>query len=156
MYGEALSTVQELYERSGIDLLARLVYAEAKNNSDSKKRGIAFVVENRRMENSEEFGGNTLEGVILKPTEFAKISSADALQPDTTSSEWANSLDIAVNLSGKVNPVGNCVYYTTTALYSRRIFTENGEEYWAVTDMESKKVLEKAVIDNYTFYRLEE
>ncbi len=156
MYGEALSTVQELYGRSGIDLLARLVYAEAKNNSDSKKRGIAFVVENRRMENSEEFGGNTLEGVILEPTEFTKISSADALRPDTASSEWANSLDIAVNLSGKVNPIGNCFWYMSNVAYSRIVQIEIEEEYLRDKSGILKKVIEKTVIDNCTFYRLEE
>lgn len=156
MYGEALSSTNELYSRDGIDLLARLIYAEAKNNSERKKRGVAYVVENRREQNLSKFGGNTLEGVILKDAQFPQITSSYALQPDTTSAAWETSLDVAENLSSKVNPVGDCLWYVSTAYYTRKVMTENGVEYLLDSDGAYKEVVEKVVIDNYTFYLLNE
>jgi hypothetical protein len=156
MYGEALSSTNELYSRNGIDLLARLIYAEARSNSERKKRGVAYVVENRREQNLSKFGGNTLEGVILKDAQFPQITSTYALCPDTTSVAWETSLDIAENLSSKVNPVGECLWYTSTAFYNRKTVIENGIEYLLDSDGAYKEVAEKVVIDNFTFYLLSE
>ncbi|MBP3609580.1 MAG: cell wall hydrolase [Lachnospiraceae bacterium] len=153
-YGESLSTANELIGRDGIDLLTRLIYAEALNQSESVKKGVAFVVKNRKEKNSSVFGGNTWEGVILEKNQFTKITSSYALQPDTSSEEWKTSLDIARNIADKTNPVGNCLWYAKSTYYARKVSTENGKEYYCQGTGVYNEVIEKTVLGDYTFYRL--
>ena len=100
-YGDSLSSTNDLKGRDGIDLLARMIYSEAGNQSEEGKRACAFVAKNRKDKNASEFGGNTWEGVLLKENQFVGMTTANALRPDTSSTVWSTSLDIAKNLSSK-------------------------------------------------------
>lgn len=119
-YGDALNSKDDLKGRDGIDLLARMIYSEAGNQTEEGKRGCAFVAKNRKDRNETQFGGNTWEGVILKANQFAGMTTTHALKPDTTSDAWKDSLDIAQNLSGKINPIGGCLWFNTSSLYQKQ------------------------------------
>ena len=47
-YGDSLSSTNDLKGRDGIDLLARMIYSEAGNQSEEGKRACAFVAKNRK------------------------------------------------------------------------------------------------------------
>lgn len=153
-YGEALSSTADLKGRSGIDLLARMIYSEAGNQSEEGKRGCAFVAKNRKDKNTTEFGGNTWEGVILKANQFAGMTTSNALKPDTTSSAWSDSLEIAKNLSKKTNPIGSCLWFNTNSLYAKQSKTESGKEYYKFGNGAYNEVTEKVVIGNHTFFKI--
>lgn len=129
-YGNALNSKDDLKGRDGIDLLARMIYSEAGNQTEEGKRGCAFVAKNRKDRNETQFGGNTWEGVILKANQFAGMTTTHALKPDTTSDAWKDSLDIAQNLSSKTNPIGGCLWFNTNSLYQKQSRTEGGREYY--------------------------
>ena len=156
-YGDSLSSTNDLKGRDGIDLLARMIYSEAGNQSEEGKRACAFVAKNRKDKNASEFGGNTWEGVLLKENQFVGMTTANALRPDTSSTVWSTSLDIAKNLSSKTNPIGKCLWFNTNSLYSSRIRNVNGQggpEQYKFPGGEYRDVVEKKVIGNHTFFRV--
>ena len=153
-YGEAVSSKDDLKGRDGIDLLARMIYSEAGNQSEKGKRGCAYVAKNRKDRNEKQFGGNTWEGVLLKAGQFAGMSTSAALKPDTTSDGWKDSLDIAKNLSDKSNPIGSCLWFNTNSLYSKQSKTESGKEYYKFGSGSYNEVVEKVVIGDHTFFRV--
>lgn len=148
-YGEPLNNESDLKGRDGIDLLARMIYAESANQSYEGKCGCAYVAKNRKDKNSKEFGGDTWEGVILKASQFAV-----SLKPDTSSSGWTDALDIAQNLSDKTNPIGGCLWFNTNKKYGERTRTVNGVEQYAFSNGNYKDVTEKYVIGNHTFFKI--
>lgn len=48
------------------------------------------------------------------------MTTSHALIPDTTSDVWKDSLDFAQNLSGKINPIGGCLWFNTSSLYQKQ------------------------------------
>ena len=153
-YGEPLNSTDDLKGRDGIDLLARMIYSEVGNQSEKGKRGCAFVAKNRKDRNETQFGGNTWEGVILKANQFAGMTTSNALRPDTSSSAWADSLDIAQNLSSKTNPIGGCLWFNTNSLYRQQTKTEGGKEYYRFGSGAYNEVTEKVVIEDHTFFKI--
>lgn len=153
-YGEALNSTDDLKGRDGIDLLARMIYSEAGNQTEKGKRGCAFVAKNRKDRNETQFGGNTWEGVLLKAYQFSGMTTTNVLKPDTSSDGWKDSLDIAQNLSKKTNPIGGCLWFNTNSLYSKQTKTEGGKEYYKFGSGAYNEVVEKVVIGNHTFFRV--
>ena len=153
-YGEPLNSTDDLKGRDGIDLLARMIYSEAGNQSEKGKRGCAFVAKNRKDRNETQFGGNTWEGVILKPYQFDGMTTSNALRPDTSSSARADSLDIAQNLSSKTNPIGGCLWFNANSMYRQQTKTEGGKEYYRFGSGAYNEVTEKVVIEDHTFFKI--
>lgn len=152
-YGEALNSKDDLKGREGVDLLARMIYAEARCESFEGKRGVAFVTKNRKghPKKAKEFGGTTWEAVLLKPTRFSMTGTA-ALKPDTSSQAWADCLDIAQNFSDKINPIGACLCFYTNSNYNNIASTENGVEMYKFGKNDPIPVVEKCIIGNQTFF----
>ena len=119
MAGECLTDQSGLSEFDGldsVDLLARMIYSEASTESSTGKKGVYWVVVNRKAKNSSEFGGNTVAGVVLHPDAFAGMLTINARCPDTSSSAWSDSLSIAQN--GGTNPIGNCLWFNGNDYYN--------------------------------------
>lgn len=153
-YGEALNSTDDLKGRDGIDLLARMIYAESRGESFEGKCGCAFVAKNRKEhKRAGEFGGNTWEGILLKEKQFAMTGDA-ALKPDTSSQAWADCLDIAQNLSDKTNPIGECLWFNGNSYYATRISIEDGVEKYRFGSRDPQVVDQKHVIGNHTFFRI--
>lgn len=153
-YGEALNSTSDYTGRDGIDLLARMIYSEAGNQTEEGKRGCAYVAKNRKDKNTKEFGGDTWEGVILKSGQFNGMSTSNALKPDTNSSAWKDSLDIAQNLSSKDNPIRGCLWFNANSTYKKQSKTENGKEYYRFGNGAYNEVTDKVVIGGHTFFIL--
>lgn len=155
-YGEPLSSSSNLKGRDWIDLLARMIYGEAENQTEEGKRGVAFIAYNRKQKNLSEFGGNTWEGVLLKG--FDGIRSARALKPDTSSQAWKDSLDIAQNISSKTNPIGKCLWHNTKEAYNLHIRNAGGQgdpEQYKFSDLYGyRDVVEKKTIGDHIFFRV--
>mgnify|MGYP003090206854 CR=1 FL=1 len=155
-YGEPLtdkSGLKEFAGRDSVDLLARVIYAEARGESWAGKQGVAYVVANRKKKNKTEFGGNTIEGVVLKPNQFVGMTTSDARQPDLTSQAWNDSLYIALNISSQDNPIGTCLWFVTNDHYAKHSQTKNGVEQYTFGSG-YKNVEEKVVIGEHTFFRV--
>ncbi|WP_347490009.1 cell wall hydrolase [Desulfoscipio sp. XC116] len=155
MAGACLDNKSQFKGLDSVDLLARCIYSEAEDQSLTGKRGVYWVVVNRKAKNSSEFGGNTVAGVILKDGAFAGMDRSEALCPDTGSSAWSKSLSIAQN--GGANPIGNCLWFNANWLYEERISYPNGNKHYTFPDPGSKpkKVIEEVVIQDHTFFRVE-
>lgn len=161
-YGEPLANIgsdpwdlTEFIGRDSVDLLARMVYAEARGESVEGKRGCAHVAKNRKAKNLSEFGGNTYEGVLLKKYQFEGMTTESARKPDLSSQAWQDSLNIAMNMSTTPNPIGNCLWFVTNSYYATRVSYKDGVEYYTFPGSTARKVVEKKVIGNHTFFRVE-
>lgn len=157
-YGEPLSDLTGLTEfegRDSVDLLARMIYSEARGESLEGKRGCAHVANNRKKKNTTEFGGGTFAGVLLKSGQFAGMTTASARQPDLTSSAWTDSLSVAANMATMANPIGTCLWFVTNTYYSSHTRTSNGTEQYSFDGGSTyTDVVEKKVIGNHTFFRV--
>ncbi|MCT4686783.1 cell wall hydrolase [Vallitalea sp.] len=155
-YGEPLNSNDELIGRDSVDLLARMVYGEAMSESFVGKEAVAMVAYNRKRYNDSEFGGNTYEGVLLHEPGFDSMQGTIVLQPDLNSGDWESSLQIARNMP-RANPIGKCLWFVKNNLYSTlsRINSEGNEEFKFNSSPFWKLVVEKQVIGNHTFFRLE-
>lgn len=155
--GACLSDQSGLSEFNGLsstDLLARLIYSEAGGESLTGKRGVAYVVKNRIAKNLSEFGGNTYSGVILKPGSFEGMTTSYARCPSTSTTSWQDSLSVATN-SG-TNPVGKSLWFNTNSVYKARTFQFPSYEGYTFDGGSSyRQVVEKYVIGNHTFFRVQ-
>lgn len=155
-YGEPLQDLPGLTEFSGrdsVDLLARMIYSEARGESWAGKQGVAFVASNRKARNSSEFGGGTYEGVILCPGQFEGMTTLSAREPDTASVAWSDSLYIASNMSTQNNPIGTCLWFVTNTYYNANSRIYYGQEQYTFGGSYID-VVEKVVIGNQTFFRV--
>lgn len=135
------------------DILARLIYSEARGESMTGKRGVYYVVVNRKAKNSSEFGGNTIAGIALKKYQFSGMTTSHARCPDNDAQSWKDSLSVAGN--GGTNPIGKCLWFNTNAKYKERITTDkDNNEYYTHPGSTAKLVVEKVVIGNHTFWRV--
>ncbi|NQF16087.1 hypothetical protein HPY31_19500 [Brevibacillus sp. HB1.3] len=126
-YGEPLENYDELEGRDSVDLLARIIYAEASTESKEGKRGVAFVIQNRKelvrnkAPHHKEFGKKaTFESVILHPGQFNGAESDQMLKPVLKSKAWKDSLDIAQNLSDQDNPIGTCLWFNGVKVFQKK------------------------------------
>ena len=153
-YGEKI-TENELSSRTGLDLLARMIYAEAEGESEMGKRGVAFVARNRKDHSkASEFGGTTYKQVILFRNDFKSKTTARFLEPNLDSEAWATSLNIALNMDTMTNPISACLWFNTPAAYSANSRVENGQEQYNF-GAGYKNVIEKKVLGNHIFFRVE-
>lgn len=153
-YGEPLNSTSELQNLSDFDLLARVIYGEARGETLTGKRAVAYVVANRRNKNSSEFGGNTYKGVILYKNGFSSMTGTAVLKPDTSSQAWADCVSTAVGLGTYDNPIGASLWFRTNSSYNAACKTENGIEKVLISGA-YKTVTYKKIIGNHTFYLLE-
>ncbi len=110
-YGECLTNQTGLSEfegRDSVDLLARMIYSEASIESNECRRGVAFVASNRKNDGT---WGSTYESVLLWPNQFYRMYSSNARCPETSSSAWLDSLNIAASMTSQTNPIGGRLYF---------------------------------------------
>lgn len=133
-YGACLTSDSQLYGLDSVDLLARLIYSEAGNQTWAAMQGVAFVANNRKLydinNDTSYFGGTTFESVILaggsSNPQFDGIWSSNGLCPNTTTTAWSNSLYIAENMATQNNPIGGCLWFMTNAAFAAGSRTYNG------------------------------
>ena len=155
-YGEKI-TNSEMSSRPGLDLLARMIYAEAEGEREIGKRAVACVARNRKDHaKASEFGGTTYKEVILKPNQFTSVGNNKFLEPDLDSTAWSDSLDIALNMDTVVNPISACLWFNTNSLYNSRSRIVNGQEQYTFSETNPyyQDVIQKGVVGNHTFFRL--
>lgn len=121
-YGEPISR-NELWSIDETDLLARTIYGEAAGESYRGKVAVAMVIKNRA--NVGFRGETTIRGVILDEGQFDCINHELMLQPDLSSSAWGDSLQIAIDLDTRDNPIGNRLYYATVDSFTNVHIDEN-------------------------------
>lgn len=154
-YGEPLKDKEGLSEfegRDSVDLLARMIYAEARGESLKGKKGCAHVAKNRKAKNSTEFGGDTYAGVLLRSGAFAGMTTKAAREPDLKSDAWKECLDIASNMSTTTNPIGKCLWFVTNDYFAKHSRVKDGKEQYLFSAY--CDVVEKVVIGNHTFFRV--
>lgn len=115
-YGEPLENIgtdkwdfTEFKGRDSVDLLARMIYSEARGENWEGKQGVAHVAKNRKADGS---WGNTYESVLLARGQFAGMTTKSAREPDLSSQAWKNCLYIAMNMATQYNPIGNRLYFS--------------------------------------------
>lgn len=156
-YGEPLNSTADYAGLFDLDLVTRMVYSEARGESDEGKAGCAYVVKNRRDKNLAEFGGTDWGDIVTHSGQFAGMSTDAALRPDTTSSAWTKSLEAArdvVRGFGKIaNPIGTCLWFNSNSYYQNVIKIRNNKEYYNFGAGE-REVVEKVIIGGHTFFRV--
>lgn len=164
-YGACLSDGSGLSEfagRDSADLLARIIFAEAQGEVFFGKQGVAHVIKNRKDKNLAEFGGGTLEGVILHTNagiaDFQGMTTSYARCPDRSSQAWKDSLAIAQNMAAQNNPIGKCHWFVRNDVYTKYSKKIDVNEYYTFERKSSgnfyQLVVEKQVIGNHTFFRV--
>lgn len=115
---------------TNLNLLARLVYSEARGEPYTGQVAVAAVVLNRVR--SASFP-NTVSGVIYQSGAFDAVSDGQFnLTPDNTA------LRAAQDALNGWDPTGGCLYYynpartTSSWIYSRRVATVIGKHYFAL------------------------
>ncbi len=118
------------YASSDVNLLARLVYGEARGESYTGQVAVAAVVLNRVKSSSFP---NTISGVIYQPYAFTAVADGQInLSPDSTALKAAKA---AMN---GWDPTGGAIYYynpataTSKWIYSRKTTLVIGNHVFAV------------------------
>lgn len=159
-YGEKI-TSDERFNRTGLDLLARMIYVEAEGESEMGKRAVACVARNRKdHKKASKFGGTTYKDVILMGAQedpprlqFSSVGTAKFLHPDLNSTAWKDSLNIALNMDTVVNPISACLWFCTNDVYSKNSKIENGIEKYSFGG-NYEQVTEKKILGGHTFFRV--
>lgn len=141
------------------DLIARLIFAEARGESMTGKRAVARITVNRSLhEKAEsEFGGTTPKRVILNTVGgFVGMKKLDARCPDLTSQEWKDSLQAANDFWDYPNPIGNCLWFNTVDVFAElsRPSSSGGYEYRFPDKSYYQKLIETKTIGKHTFFRV--
>lgn len=118
------------YSNSDINLLARLVYGEARGESYTGQIAVAAVVLNRVK--SSAFP-NTISGVIYQPYAFTAVSDGQInLTPD------ARAISAAKEAMNGYDPTYGAIYYynpataTSAWIFSRKTTVQIGQHVFAV------------------------
>lgn len=113
-----------------LDLLARLVYAEARGEPYLGQVAVAAVVLNRVEHASFP---NTISGVIYQSGAFDVVADGQInMEPD------AQAVRAAQDAMNGWDPTGGCIYYynpartTSSWIYSRTVMTVIGKHYFAI------------------------
>jgi spore germination cell wall hydrolase CwlJ-like protein len=136
------------------DVVARCIYSEARGESQKGKAGVVWVISNRVSKNLSEFGGNSYKKVVLKKNQFDGMTKAAARQPDVTSQAWKDCVSEALASTRSQNPIGKCLWFVGNSYYANNVVKSGGNEYWNFGSG-NKKIVEKVVIGNHTFFRIE-
>lgn len=108
VFGMAVDDDYDLSKLDNVDLLARLIYAEASTEQSVGQIAVGMVVRNRRF--SDGFP-NTVTDVILQSGQFESVGNAQFRRPDTNSSAWNDCLYIAQHLDNYKNPIGSRTFF---------------------------------------------
>ena len=113
-----------------LDLLARLVYAEARGEPYLGQVAVAAVVLNRVEHASFPY---TISGVIYQSGAFDVVADGQInMEPD------AQAVRAAQDAMNGWDPTGGCIYYynpartTSSWIYSRTVMTVIGKHYFAI------------------------
>lgn len=145
---------------SNLDLLARLIYSEARGETTQGLYGVARVVHNRVLKNLTEFGGSSVKGVILKtPGGFVGMTTVDARCPYTDGvqgAEWRAALQAANIYGTEPNPVGKTLWFNTNSVYSSRVIKDSqGKDTYKFPNISYyQTVVEKYIVGGHTFFRV--
>jgi hypothetical protein len=159
--GEKLTSRSQLSGRDSVDLLARTLYGETENDSQSRV-AVAYVVMNRKNYKGKPFANqNTVEDVVLYKGAFSCFwdsNLAKCLAPDTSSAVWKNCVNVASNLSSFSNPIGDKRYYTRTDLFSSLSETRNGKLWYKMpgATVDEVEVTSKIAHGKHTFFNIVE
>lgn len=142
-YGEPLEDLgtdpwdfREFFDRDSQDLLARMIYSEARNQSLAGMQGVAHVAKNRKASNEEDFNGqDTYEKVLLANRQFEGMTQESARKPVITGTSadklaWDESLRIAKNMTTEPNPIGNRLYFGGSAAPGAYDIMTIGDHYF--------------------------
>lgn len=147
------SGLQEYEDMFTNDIWARTIYSEAIGESYTGKLAIYHIICNRQKKNSLEFGRPTFKDVLLHG-DFDGLKTSYARCPNVYSQSWIDCCDIV--MSGGYNPIGNCLWYNTNTLFNNQLYSYGGYTYYKFPGTSSyKKVVEKVIIGNHTFFRIE-
>ena len=115
---------------SDLNLLARLIYGEARGESYTGQVAVGAVVMNRVKSSSFP---NTISGVVYQPYAFTAVSDGQInLSPNSTAIEAAKA---AMN---GYDPTGGAIYYynpataTSKWIYSRKVTVTIGRHVFAI------------------------
>lgn len=156
-WGDPVSDLPGLSEFDSldvVDVVTRCIYAEARGESQEGKAGVVWVISNRVDKNLSEFGGDSYKSVVLKPSQFEGMTQLAARQPDNTSTAWDNCLSETLAATRSPNPIGTCLWFVTNAYFTNHVINSGVTQYWNF-GAGNKKIVEKVVIGNHTFFRVE-
>lgn len=118
------------YSSSDVNLLARLIYGEARGESYTGQIAVAAVVLNRVKSSSFP---NTIAGVIYQPYAFTAVADGQInLSPD------ARAISAAKEAMNGYDPTGGAIYYynpstaTSAWIFSRKTTVQIGRHVFAV------------------------
>ncbi|RAV00178.1 cell wall hydrolase [Paenibacillus sp. YN15] len=151
-----LSGLSEFDPLDVVDIMARLIYSEARGESTEGKVGVRKVLDNRydHPARDSEFGGDTYKEIMLKPYAFEGLTTISAREPDTNSTAWDDCVSVTLGTLSVPNPIGNCLWFVTNSYFNNNVIQSGGEEYWNF-GAGNKKIVEKVIVDNQTFFRVE-
>ncbi|WP_458120876.1 cell wall hydrolase [Paenibacillus sp. Z6-24] len=158
--GAKLTSRDQLYNISSVDLFARTLYGESRGDSQSRV-GVAYVVFNRKNNRTiPPFASqSTIADVVLAKNAFSCFNPNDpnlsvVLAPNTNDAAWKNCVALASNLSNYSNPIGDKLYYTVTSLFTSLSYTENGKLYYRMPGTGTFQVSSKIALGAHTFFNI--
>ncbi len=107
-FGVPVDDNYDLSLLDNVDLLARLIYAEASVEKPIGQIAVGMVVRNRRF--SDGFP-DTVTDVILQANQFESVGNTNFRRPDTNSSAWNDCLYIAQHLDNYENPIAGRTFF---------------------------------------------
>ena len=156
-WGDPVPNLPELTEfdpLDPVDVVSRCIYSEARGETQEGKAGVVWVISNRVDKNLSEFGGNSYKGVVLYPYAFEGMTTIYAREPDNTSQAWDDCVSEALAFSRSPNPIGNCLWFVPNLDFAANVIDDGTTEYWNF-GRGNRKIIEKVVVDNQTFFRVE-
>jgi hypothetical protein len=157
-FGQSVANFAGFSNLNETDVIARMLFSEARGESYEGKRGCAFLLRNRRAKNLSEFGGNTLKNIVLhgNGSQFAGMTTASARDPGSIGqlAAWSDCMDIAANIESISNPIGGCLWFWTNTLFNSRRRVVSGVEQIDLVSGSYRDVVEKVIIGNHTFFRV--
>jgi hypothetical protein len=121
-YGEPLANLTGLTEFEGkdsVDLLARMIYSEARNQNWACMQGVANVAKNRKASLTPPFNNQDTYAEVLLSGDFDGMATLSAREPVITGTSpdataWYNALYIASHMDTQNNPIGNRLFFRSS------------------------------------------
>jgi hypothetical protein len=134
------------------DIIARVIYSEAQGESYQGKQAVHYVIVNRLLLDMGEFGHSTWEICTNPVNSFDGMKTTAAHAPTTSSQAWQDSIYIAI--TNTTNPIGHCLWFNRNDVFKNNCNAAMTEYKFPGTSI-YKKIVEKYVIGNQTFFRVE-
>lgn len=121
-YGEPLDDLSGLSEfegRDSVDLLARMIYSEARNQNWECMQGVAHVAKNRKASSIPPFNNQDTYEEVLLSGDFNGMDTLSAREPVITGTSpdaqaWNNALYIASHMDTQYNPIDNRLFFRSS------------------------------------------